>query len=223
MLIYFYFDYNNRFTTQFKDWADQDRWVVKGPFSTNKQGRYFAKSSTDIIEKVRFFFNRECCRINEDGSSVAPLIPYVMVQPRIKNPHEKKVACFNGIARYIAANACKIGKSFDSNNPQKTIEFAQTALNCAKTRLGNRLITEGLFRIDIFQVSSDPERYVVNEFESLDADVYGTAQDRNNNEGSIRQDLINYWGDIIQKELPSIIQEYFSTTTYLEEKKLEGK
>lgn len=184
--------------------AHNGGWVVKGPFSTNKQVRYFVKSSTSIFQVVKSI-------ITKAGKGIIADLPYVMLQPRMANSFERKVACFGGVTRYIATshgNSCGVDKkSFNANNPGKTIAFAQSqaALDYAKERLGECLISEGLFRVDIFQVSE--EKYVVNEFESLDADVYGTSGDRNNHEAMLRQDLVKYWGSIIQDQVLSVVQE----------------
>ena len=73
----------------------------------------------------------------------------------------------------------------------------------AKERLGDCLITEGLFRVDVFEVYKG--KYVVNEFESLDADVYGTATDRGNNEQSIREAMRKYWTSVIETHVSPFV------------------
>lgn len=128
-----------------------------------------------------------------------------MVQPRMKNQYERKVACFDGQVRFVCSSAANFGsrsnnKAFDK---ESAMTFAQTVLDNAKDQLGNRLISEGLFRVDIFEVT--PGKFVVNEFESLDADVHGTPCDRLGHEAKLRCDLVNYWLKIISTVVNPIV------------------
>lgn len=126
-------------------------------------------------------------------------IPYVMVQPRMENHFERKIACFNNCVSYVTISCSQHKGSSKAFPIPEAKKFAQEALDNVKIQLDDRLVSEGLFRIDVFQrkssTSSNAE-YIVNEFESLDAAVYGKVVE----ECKLRSSLVGYWGKIIRSQ-----------------------
>jgi hypothetical protein len=178
--------------------ADEDRWVVKGPFTTNCHFRVYVRSSAEVWNAV--------LRVAGDKAST---LLYVMVQPRMRNQFERKVACVGGRVCFVTGQAQMATKSnkekscFKAFDKEEAMKFAQIVLDYAKSQLGSRLITEGLFRVDIFE--AEPGKFVVNEFESLDADVYGTHKDCKGLEAKLRNDLVKYWSEVIHTEASPIV------------------
>ena len=99
-------------------------------------------------------------------------IGYLMVQPRMKNQFERKFACMGGEVRYLTKSGSQ--RSSSKHNKAYPVDeamaFAQQALEVTRQRVGEHFIWQGLLRVDVFEVR--PGKYVVNEFESLDADVH---------------------------------------------------
>jgi hypothetical protein len=137
-------------------------WVIKGPFTTNSQCIKFAHSIDEMEDAMRIL-----------SAKYFGHLPYLMIQPCMYNRKEYKVVVLNNTAVY------KAGISTGSNNKSKNgvnrkfgelkdlLQFAQTALERLRSN-APFAITDGLFRVDIFQTITG--RMVVNEFESLDAE-----------------------------------------------------
>jgi hypothetical protein len=92
---------------------------------------------------------------------------YVMLQPRVLNPMEMKVACWNGGEPYVAMRKRGMGaRAFVGCTEDDVLSYATTAIGILK-RANPHAILDGLVRVDIFQLEDG--RLVVNEFESLEA------------------------------------------------------
>lgn len=60
--------------------SDEDGWIVKMPFTTNSQAIWHAST----MERVRQYINVAIRRFGD-------IIPYCMIQPKLKNMYEYKV------------------------------------------------------------------------------------------------------------------------------------
>lgn len=133
-----------------------------------------------------------------------------MVQPCLYNRKEYKVICINQEPLYIASigsNNLKctggINKSFvDKKCPSELFSFCKQALAKFKSQCPYA-ITEGLFRIDVFQMKSG--KFVVNELESLEATYYST----NETEFKVTQHIENYW----ENQIRFLMQSSFNKLT----------
>jgi hypothetical protein len=110
----------------------------------------------------------------------------------MENRKEYKVVVLNENPVYVSYNSKNSGskcKSFSKPPHDELFQFARSAveklkLNCSES------IVDGLIRVDIFQ--NKEKKFVVNEFESLDA-AYSA------NEGNMIKDcltfefLVLYW------------------------------
>jgi hypothetical protein len=82
---------------------------------------------------------------------------------------EKKVTLINGVATLLSASKGRGWKR--AVGREELFEFAENAVRMLKAAWPASL-TDGLFRVDIFQTAEG--KLVVNEFESLEAD-YATS------------------------------------------------
>ncbi len=162
--------------------------MIKGPFTTNHHCIRYVSSKSEIIPNLVSV-----------ASNLEVDIGYLMVQPRMRNQFERKFACMGGEVRYLTKCSTGTGKAYPVD---EAMAFAQQALNVARQRLGEHLIWQGLFRVDVFEVR--PGKYVVNEFESLDADVHSAARTPSD-EGRLRNDLIQFWYNIICIETKNLL------------------
>jgi hypothetical protein len=138
-------------------------WVIKAPFTTNGECVKFAKSMERIV-----YFLRACSK------KYYGEIPYVMIQACMYNRKEYKVVALGGEPLYIAAIGSE-KKSTDGVNrafgdEDELLQFAKLAVKRLLSSVPHA-ITDGLFRVDIFQDKQN--KFVVNEFESLDANYDG--------------------------------------------------
>lgn len=149
-----------RFTTTHNE---GDGWVMKAPFTTNSSYCKFAKTFDNLVS-----FLVTACR-TDYGS-----IPYMMIQACMNNRKEYKVILLGGEPAYlarIAGHSSKrssngINKAFSKPPHTEIMEFAKLSMQRC-SQLCPNLLTDGLFRVDIF-ITID-KRLVVNEFESLEA------------------------------------------------------
>ena len=180
---------------------DSAGWIVKAPFTTNSHYIRFCH----FIEEVLQCLNSA----SEDLTVGFCQIPYLMVQPCLYNRREYKVVCIKGDPYYIAKIGCDtlkcsngINKAFiDKKNPAELFEFCKQALAEYKTRCPYS-ITDGLFRIDVLQMRSG--KFVVNEFESLEATYYDSSAS-GNKEFKVRSFIEEYW----DREIRSIMRKSF--------------
>jgi hypothetical protein len=193
ILLEFLFDfflYNLLFTNLISFMLNNNEgcgWVVKAPYTTNSEFVKFAKSFEDI------FFSVNLATTKYFGN-----IPYMLLQPRMKNRKEYKVVVLNERPTYISYNPKDSGsdrKAFSKPPYTDLLEFADIALqklkkNCPET------ISDGLIRVDIFQ--NENKKFIVNEFESLDANY--AANEGNMVKDSITSESLNfYWMQKIEK------------------------
>jgi hypothetical protein len=86
----------------------------------------------------------------------------------MSNKKEYKVVCVNGIA--CSLNLVKsVGVSFSSPPHSSLFHFCEDAISLLRKRCPES-ITDGIIRVDLFQ--NQEGRYIVNEFESLEAITY---------------------------------------------------
>lgn len=142
-------------------------WVIKGPFTTNSQCIKFVHSIEGMNKSLRLLSNRFFGHL-----------PYLMIQPCMYNRREYKVVVLNNSPVYIAG--ISTGSKAKSKNGvnrafadfEELQQFAGQAIE--RLRLAAPFaITDGLFRVDIFQTAAG--KMVVNEFESLDAEYQSPA------------------------------------------------
>lgn len=95
------------------------------------------------------------------SSSFVHRVPYLMIQPRVKNL-EYKVLVLNGRAKSILTRASGFKTSV-----QEIYMFAEQVTARLKERFPETM-TEYIIRVDLFEVKG---KLKVNEFESFDADI----------------------------------------------------
>ena len=140
-------------------------WVIKAPFTTNGEAVKFAKSWDRITYYLRALANRFYGEI-----------PYLMIQACMHNRKEYKVVVLGGQPAYVASVAgsgnkkCTSGINRRFSDDDGLLEFSRLALERFRGNVPCA-ITDGLFRVDIFQ--NIHGKLIVNEFESLDANYDG--------------------------------------------------
>jgi len=72
-------------------------WIIKLPFSTNALGRAFCPTAETLYKKLY-----------STALNHGHRVPYALVQPTIKNRHEKKVILLNGEAKYVTSELKKV-------------------------------------------------------------------------------------------------------------------
>ncbi len=120
-----------------------------------------------------------------------------MIQPCMYNRKEYKVVALNNVPIYIASIASGRGKKSAAGVNQQfgdtdsLLDFAGKAIGAFRLN-APFAITDGLFRVDIFQ-----DVTVVNEFESLDANYSALT----NLQMATHSFLIKYWENKITELL----------------------
>ena len=111
----------------------------------------------------------------------------------MRNNHEKKITMCNGRVMMQCNIATKSSNcSFSIPIKLQIVnKFAVTAVQQLKLACRSAL-TEGLFRVDIFQTKTG--KLVVNEFESLEAD-YATKEDKDRRK--VYNYLTDYWISVL--------------------------
>jgi len=126
-------------------------------------------------------------------------IPYVMIQACMLNRKEYKVVFLSEVPVYVASisghstrkSTDGINKAFSTSPHDELFHFAKAAVSRLKIEMGEHaVVTDGLFRVDIFQKNDDKKSFVVNEFESLDANY---DSNKETNEQCVRIFLEDYW------------------------------
>ena len=177
-----------------KDFCSQNNegfgWVVKAPFTTNSSCRFFASSHEKVISSLESI----CVDYGPNDERDHSLIPYVLIQPCMKNFKEYKVVVFNGEPLFVLP-CKKLGKrctSFCDDN-QKLLDFAKSAVQTL-TQNCRHAIVDGLIRVDIFCNAAG--EWKVNEFEGYEAD-FGTHDVTE--ESLVVQYLESYWESSLRK------------------------
>jgi hypothetical protein len=118
-----------------------------------------------------------------------------MIQPCVFNRKEYKVIFLNSDPFYISAVDSKsskksfngINKAFSKSPHEELLSFCRECLALFRSNCPHAIV-DGLFRIDVMQMRSG--RFVVNEFESLEANYYGQIETQ---EFVVSMFLKNYW------------------------------
>jgi len=165
-------------TTFLMDNDEGHGWVVKMPFVTNRDKMHHCKTLEMVIHTIENY------PISASG------IPYCMVQPRLENTKEYKLAFIGGTFSHIIPHARGTGEGYCDENILRA--FAEAAMSAIKSSCPET-ITDGLFRVDIMRRANG--NLVVNEFESLEAMAYGRIHQ--SHEELINSFLENYWTNII--------------------------
>jgi hypothetical protein len=172
-------------------------WVLKAPFVTNSMHfLYFLKEPDDIVWKLelvsRAVFEEEKCYV----------IPYMMLQPRMQNRKEYKVVLLNGERKHIFYDRSQRRDcgAFSKESPNRLFEFAQNALHLLR-KARPHAILDYLVRVDVFETQeketytnedgkvSIRNRWVVNEFESLEAQFSSSGD----NDSEVYKFCNDYW------------------------------
>ena len=136
-------------------------WVIKAPFTTNCESVRFPKSYPEML---RF--------MGSLSKKYYGHLPYLMIQPCMFNRKEVKIVALNNQpvfkAGIVTLGNCRaqLGINRTFAETKDILQFANIALLKLRAAVPFA-ITDGLFRIDIFQTASG--QMVVNEFESLEA------------------------------------------------------
>lgn len=132
------------------------------PYTTNKEFIHYAKCYDEVLRKLKLA-----------GSQYAERVSYAIVQPCMANKKEYRVVVLGGKAKYIAnVDTGTAGKAFSRPPHGALFSFAEKAVQRLK-RARPATLSECVIRVDIFQRSDGD--LVVNEFESLEARIYGTS------------------------------------------------
>ena len=164
-------------------------WVLKAPFTTNGESVRFAKT----MERMMYF-------LRAASSKYYGEIPYVLIQACMHNRKEYKVVALGGHPLYIASingsggKKCADGVNEKFAEKDELLDFADAAMRRLVKALPY-VISDGLFRVDIFQTADG--RLVVNEFESLDANFDGSEQ----YEMITNNFLSSYWSNLMHEKI----------------------
>jgi hypothetical protein len=141
-----------------------------------------------------------------------------MIQPCVFNRKEYKVVILNSDPFYISTvdsknskkSANGIHKAFSISPHDDLISFCKESL-AQFTSACPYAVVDGLFRIDVMQMRSG--RFVVNEFESLEANYYGKIDTQ---EFVVSMFIKNYWKakirDVFKDTLRILSENYFNET-----------
>ena len=163
-------------------------WIVKPAFTTNGEGVKRGKSMKEVVAILNGLRHKYVDRI-----------PYVMVQPCLKNRMEYKIVCRDGKACYVSSPAQKAGhRSAFSLAPHVGIlAFAEHAIQVLKANIPATL-SDFLIRVDVMQMNDGT--LVVNEFESMEALYTSRPAEA---EHFTYQWLEAYWARQLERLLPS--------------------
>jgi hypothetical protein len=158
---------------------------VKLPFTTNKEFVKYCKSADKVM------LNLALARKKYQG-----IIPYAMIQTRMKNPRETKVVCLDGKVQYIAKNTSTIGRAISRPPHTELFAFVESAVQQLQEQREGAAITDMLVRVDVFK--SQDGLFRVNEFESLEAAYQSTRSDMKG-ESHVQTFLTDYWLNVLTK------------------------
>lgn len=144
--------------------ADENGWVVKMPYTTNREFVRGAHDYAGVVELLQLAARQYAGRVS-----------YAFVQPCMRNKMEYRVVVLGGAPAYLASiNQSAKGvthKAFSKHPHDNLKRFAQRAVAALK-KACPETISDCILRVDIFQRSDG--RLVVNEFESLEARFHST-------------------------------------------------
>ena len=158
-------------------------WVVKAPFTTNCSCRYFAKSPENVIT----YLEKICLEYGPNESRGHSLIPYVLIQPCMKNMKEYKVLVFDAKPLYVLSSKSGKRRIAFCDKDEDLLTFARDAVEILKKNCKHAIV-DGLIRVDIFCNAAG--KWKVNEFEGYEADFCTSNTD---DEAHVLQLLETYW------------------------------
>jgi hypothetical protein len=173
-------------------------WIVKLPYVTNSRVRV-CKSIEAILLAIEGIRNRV---FNGD----MPDIPYVMIQPRMANNYEYKIVCFNMVPQYIGMTKKGYGRAFAKGPESRAaiMAFAGHAARSLHMRCPEAIV-DGLLRVDIFiTCPSRGSRFIVNEFESVEADFSNCDH---NMHSQMCSKVSRYWHNKIAYEVDRLDEQ----------------
>lgn len=139
----------------------KEEFVVKAPYTCNSHWVKYCHSIVAVDRALEMFLE------DFDGR-----IPYVLVQPLLPNKCEYKVIVQEGKFKYIGSIASK-KNGYAFGQPNDIRKFAEQAV-LLLSRQCSCAIVDGTVRVDIMHYNG---RYVVNEFESLEAGICAIKQE----------------------------------------------
>ena len=209
--------------------------MIKSPFTTNKYGFHFKVwTKQDVIKKL----NDICASLYSGYSIDKARVPYMLIQPFMKNTKEYKVACYAGKFEYIVSSAShhyvtKDTRAFTMKPHTRLRIFVEEAIASLRTNCPYA-IAHGVLRVDVFEteevvmvpanlvndksfhnkwlgVDEDGRatgpwmfKWVVNEFESFEADVGGTS----NRQLKIQGLQQKFMEDQVEQSILKMIERY---------------
>ncbi len=162
-------------------------YVLKMPFTTNSAFVRYPSCYSDVLESFKV-----CCK------SYASYMPYVMLQPCMCNKRENKVVVVAGKALYISENKNKSGRQYSFGEHKELFEFCEDAVKQLK-HIDGSFQSDGLVRVDVFV--NQLGDFVVNEFESLEANYYSTKNSVDQ-EAKVTRWLFNFWLKQLREQVP---------------------
>jgi len=161
-------------------------WVVKYPYVTNSEGRTFCSTLDGVFRALK----KGCQKFSGR-------IPYAMVQQCLSNLKEYKVVLFNGKALHLATikGQTNKGSAFANyeNGNADLHHFAEGAVRLLNQRC-RCSITNQLFRVDIMESNDGgTKKWVVNEFENLEATYYPSDDKGGAKQSKIAGHLFEFW------------------------------
>jgi len=172
--------------------------VVKAPYTTNKKCRFFAPTIEKVFDSLDIIYGRY--GPNSDRSH--SIIPYIMIQPCMKNRIEYKTVLLNKKA--IAYSSVNKGKAFGTR--ELHFKWAEDAINLLEKNCPEALL-DGLTRVDSF--CNAKEEWRVNEFEGFEAGFTTTPD----NDLTVQEFLVAYWFKYILKYVYGTTGGTIITTT----------
>jgi hypothetical protein len=160
--------------------TEENGWVLKLPFQTNQIVK-FPKNNREIFHAMSRYHSRpEYC-----------MMPYALLQPCMSNRKEYKVVCVNGKACSVNFVTNSLGRAFSSAPHADICNFAEYAVHLLGIRCPAAII-DGIVRVDIFL--NKKNKYIVNEFESLEAVTYPGGRAKSDAVGAVLTEFnTQYW------------------------------
>jgi hypothetical protein len=176
-------------------------WILKTPFSYNKQNKVSIKTIDSVIGDISVL-KQQLSNEQKNKRRLPSGTPYIMMQPMMVNLKEYKIVLFNGKVCYIAQSpsSYKHGFAFsDKNNINEMMLFAEKTIQSCFAKCPYMII-DGLVRVDVFETQDG--RLVVNEFESLEAQHDSIKAEEN---GLMNMNLDEYWFEKLQMYLKVLL------------------
>jgi len=174
------------------------KWVMKAPFTTNKQHfyKYDICTPSAALRHINTVHRKLWGPIPECYE-----IEYLLLQERVKNNKEAKLCFFGGeFHHFTMGSAGNLKQSFPEYSSDDLIQFATLALQSVSRH--PEYLLDGLVRVDLF-FSENDQKLVVNEFESLEASFLTTKHDVQMKASAW---LKRYW----EKKIYTCISDVFS-------------